>query len=81
MTSPVTRRARWRPAGELVAGIALDLVSRVVARLSGRRKAKRADRALRGAIDEVTIAGVIDPMQAELDAYGAYRIGILAALG
>ncbi len=68
-------------AGGAVSGIVLDLLSRVMARISGRRRAKRANRALRAAIDGVTIAGVIDPVQAELDAYGAYRSGILVALG
>jgi hypothetical protein len=40
----------------------------------------RADRQLREAIDQVTADRVIAPIQAELDAYAAYRSGILAAL-
>jgi len=68
-------------AGAAVLGIVLGLLSRLLSRLSGRRKARRADRALRAAIDEVTVSRVIGPVQEQLDAYGAYRAGLLAALG
>ena len=74
------------PAGAVVAagsaalGIILGLSSRLLARLSGRRRATKADQALRAAIDEVTVRRVIGPVQEQLDAYGAYRTGILAAL-
>ena len=66
--------------GSLVAGIVLAGLSNLVSRLGGRRKAKRADRQLREAIDRVTAERVIAPIQTELDAYTAYRAGILAAL-
>ncbi|WP_332644415.1 GTPase [Aeromicrobium sp.] len=75
------------PAGAVVAaaaaalGMVLGLASRVLARLSGRRRAKRANRELRAAIDEVTASQILGPVQAELDAYGAYRAGITTALG
>lgn len=66
--------------GSLVAGIVLGALSSLASRIGGRRKAKRADRQLREAIDRVTTERVITPIQAELDAYGAYRSGIRAAL-
>ncbi|GAA3511665.1 50S ribosome-binding GTPase [Aeromicrobium panaciterrae] len=68
-------------AGSAAVGIVLGLLSRVFARLSGRRRARNADRQLREAIDSVAVTRVVAPVQAELDAYGAYRTGILAALG
>ena len=52
----------------------------LASRIGGRRKAKRADRQLREAIDRVIAERVVAPIQAELDAYDAYRSGILAAL-
>lgn len=67
--------------GAAVFGIVLGLVSRLFARLSGRRKAKRADRLLRAAIDSVIEQRVIAPVRGELDSYGIYRQGIIAALG
>lgn len=67
--------------GALIAGIVLAAVSRLAARASGRRKAERADEALRGAIAKVEAERVIGPIEAELDAYRTYRTGILAALG
>ncbi|AXT84413.1 ABC transporter [Aeromicrobium sp. A1-2] len=67
--------------GSLAAGIVLAIVSRLASRVGGRRKAMRADSQLRAAIDAVTTERVIVPIQAELDAYAAYRIGVLAALG
>ncbi len=66
--------------GAAVFGVALGLLSRLLARISGRRRAKRADRDLRKAIDEVAESRVVGPVQAEIDAYRAYRSGILAAL-
>ncbi len=66
--------------GSLVAGLVLAAVSSLASRIGGRRKAKRADRQLREAIDRVTAERVIAPIQAELDAYANYRSGILDAL-
>ncbi|MEV7395780.1 GTPase [Aeromicrobium sp. NPDC092404] len=66
--------------GCLVGGLLLSLLSSLASRIGGRRKAKRADRQLREAIDRVTAERVIAPIQTELDAYAAYRAGILAAL-
>lgn len=67
-------------AGALVFGIALSLLSRLAARIGGQRKAGRADRELRSAIQTVTDERVIAPIQAELDSYRRYRSGILAAM-
>ncbi len=67
--------------GSAVFGILLELVSRLLARLLGRHRAKRADRLLRGAIDAVIEERVIAPVRAELDSYGTYRQGIVAAIG
>jgi GTP-binding protein EngB required for normal cell division len=66
--------------GALALGIVLDLLSRLVARIGGRRKARRVNKQLRAAIDQVSQQRVIAPIQAELDAYTAYRKGILAAI-
>jgi GTP-binding protein EngB required for normal cell division len=67
--------------GALVGGILLAGLSRLAARSSGRRKARRADAALRAAIAEVAATRVVAPIEAELDSYRTYRSGILAALG
>lgn len=66
--------------GALLGGIVLAAVSRAAARASGRRKAERADRALREAIAAVAAERVVAPIEAELDSYRTYRTGILAAL-
>ncbi|MCW2769354.1 MAG: transporter [Aeromicrobium sp.] len=66
--------------GAVLLGIVLALGSRVAAGVSGNRKAGRADRELRDAIDTVASQKVIAPIQAELDCYRTYRAGILAAL-
>lgn len=67
--------------GAIVVGIVLAIVSRAVAGMGGRRKADRADRALRQAIASVAAERVIGPIEHELDSYRTYRAGILAALG
>lgn len=66
--------------GALVLGIALSVLSRIAARVGGQRKARRADRELRAAIEKVTNERVIAPIQTEIDSYRSYRDGILAAL-
>jgi GTP-binding protein EngB required for normal cell division len=67
--------------GSLLAGLALAGVSRVAASSSGRRKAERADQALRSAIGTVSAERVVAPIENELASYRAYRSGIVAALG
>ena len=66
--------------GGLVAGIVLGLLCKAVVRLSARRKARRADRRLRAAIGEVADRLVLEPVEAELEAYKATRSGLAAAL-
>lgn len=66
--------------GSLLAGLAISVLSRIAARITGRRKARHADRELRDAIDGVTAERVIAPIQVELDSYASYRAGILTAL-
>ncbi|MGZ5422286.1 MAG: hypothetical protein ACXWXF_09890, partial [Aeromicrobium sp.] len=62
-------------------GVGMAVLSRLAARLSGRRKAKRADRLLRNAIGEVAQSQVVEPIEAELAAYARHREGLLKAIG
>lgn len=64
----------------VVFGIGLALASRVGARMTGRSKARRADRLLRAAIGDVAERQVVQPIEAELTAYNRARDGLLAAL-
>ncbi len=64
----------------LLAGPLLAAVSGVAARAGARRKAQRADEALRSAIGTTAAERVIAPVQRELDQYGTYRTGITDAL-
>jgi len=66
--------------GAAVLGIVLGILSKVFARISGRRKANRVGRQSRLAIAQVAEELVIAPVQAEIDAYATYRDGILAAI-
>lgn len=67
--------------GALVAGAVLATVSGLAARSGGRRRAERADEALRGAIDTVARERIIAPIERELAVYETYRSGIATALG
>ena len=49
-------------------------------RVSARGKARSVDRRLRSAIREVTEKLVVEPVEAEVEAYKATRSGIAAAL-
>ena len=86
MPAPDTPRYRGFPLptlmllGGVLAGILLALLCRLVVRLSARRKARSADRRLRSAIGEVTERLVIEPVEAEIEAYRATRAGLTAAL-
>jgi hypothetical protein len=68
-------------AGGLALGIGMAIVSRVVGWLSARLRARKADRALTEAIEEVADTKVIGPVEAELDAYARFRTNILRARG
>lgn len=67
--------------GAVVGGLLVAGLSRLAAGVGGRRKARRADVALRTAIAEVAAERVIAPIEGELGSYRSYRSGILAALG
>jgi GTP-binding protein EngB required for normal cell division len=66
--------------GGAVLGLLLGLVSRLVVHWSSRAKARSADRRLRAAIADVTERLVIEPVEAEVEAYRAVRHGLGAAL-
>jgi hypothetical protein len=65
--------------GGVLAGVLLALLSRLFAGISARRRAAAVQRRLHTAIGEVTQRHVVEPVQAELDAYRACRDGIAAA--
>lgn len=64
----------------VVLGIALAAASSFAARLSGRNKARRADRLLRKAIGDVAQSQVVEPIESELAAYARHRDGLLKAI-
>ncbi len=84
--SPPTPRYRGFPLptllllGGVLAGILLGLLCRVVVGMSARSKARSADRRLRAAISGVTETLVVEPVQAEVEAYRATRTSLAAAL-
>jgi GTP-binding protein EngB required for normal cell division len=86
MPAPSTPRYRGFPLptllllGGVVVGIVLGLLCKLVVRLSARARARAADRRLRAAIAEVTELLVVEPVEAELEAYRATRSGLAAAL-
>ncbi len=67
--------------GGLAAGIAMAVLSRLAAWLTGRRRARMAERALTDAIAAVADERVIQPIQNELSAYAQYRSNIIRARG
>jgi hypothetical protein len=66
-------------AGGLALGIGMAIVSRMVGWLSARLRARKAERALTEAIEEVADMKVVEPVEAELDAYAKFRTNILRA--
>ena len=66
--------------GGAVLGVLLGLVCKLAVRVSARGRARSADRRLRSAIREVTERLVVEPVEAEVEAYKATRSGIAAAL-
>ncbi|MEV0148692.1 MULTISPECIES: YfjP family GTPase [unclassified Nonomuraea] len=62
--------------GGALAGILVALLSRLAAWAGGRRRARRTARALRAAIGEVGAAYVLQPVEAELDAYTRFRAAV-----
>jgi GTP-binding protein EngB required for normal cell division len=67
--------------GGVLLGVLLALLCRVLVAGSARRRAQRADRRLRAAVDEVTDELVVVPLVAELDAYRRTTEGLHAAAG
>ena len=65
--------------GGVIVGVALALLSRVLATISAKRKAGKVERRLRNAIAEVVQEHVIDPIEIEVAAYRTCRDGIAAA--
>ncbi|GAB2748828.1 GTPase [Nocardioides pakistanensis] len=66
--------------GGALAGVLLAMLSRVFTAVAARRKARSADRRLRAAIGEVTEDLVIEPIEAEIEAYRRTLDGLEAAL-
>jgi GTP-binding protein EngB required for normal cell division len=67
--------------GGVVFGVVLALLCRILVARSARRRAMRADRRLRGAVDEVADELVVAPLVAELDAYRRTTEGLRVAAG
>ena len=66
--------------GGVALGVLLALLCRVLVAATARRRARSADQRLRAAIREVSAELVVQPIEAELAAYGAVRTGLAAAL-
>ena len=66
--------------GGVVVGILLAMLCRALAGVSARARARSADRRLRAAISEVTEDLVVQPIEAEVEAYRSTRDGLAAAL-
>jgi hypothetical protein len=66
--------------GGVVVGVVLGLVCKAAVRVSARGRARSADRRLRAAIREVTERLVVEPVEAEVEAYTATRAGLAVAL-
>jgi hypothetical protein len=86
MPAPETPEYRGFPVptlmllGGVVAGVLVALLARLFSSLGARRKARSADRRLRAAISEVTEELVVEPIEAEIEAYTRVREGLAAAL-
>jgi GTP-binding protein EngB required for normal cell division len=66
-------------AGGLAVGIGLAVLSRIAGWVTARLRARKADRLLTEAIEEVADTRVISPVEDELDAYADFRTSILRA--
>ena len=64
----------------VILGVVVALACRRLSAVSARRRAERAGQRLRAAVAEVTESLVVQPMQAEIDAYTQCRQGLDAAL-
>ncbi|GGO81503.1 GTPase [Nonomuraea cavernae] len=66
-------------AGGALAGVLIALLSRLAAWAGGRRRARRTAKALRAAIDEVSGAYVLRPVEEELARYTRFRDAVALA--
>ncbi|MDN4172650.1 50S ribosome-binding GTPase [Nocardioides sp. SOB77] len=66
--------------GGVALGLLLALVCRFLVAATARRRAAVADKRLRGAVHEVAQELVVQPVEAELQAYTIVRNGLVAAL-
>jgi GTPase Era involved in 16S rRNA processing len=86
MPEPSTPKLRGLPVptlmlvGGVVVGVLLALVCRLFVRWSARAKAHSAERRLRAAISDVTERLVIEPVEAEVEAYRTARHAVAAVL-
>ena len=67
--------------GGLAVGIGLAAIFRIVGWVTGRIRARKAERALTAAIEEVADSRVINPVETELAAYAQFRTNIIRARG
>ena len=65
--------------GGAAVGIGLAVLSRIAGWVTARLRARKADRGLTAAIEEVADTRVIEPVEAELGAYDRFRRNILRA--
>jgi len=70
----------WAAGAALVAGLLLDVVSRLAARSSARRRARRLDDEVRASISGQVDDRVVVPIRGEIERYRRYRDGAAAAL-
>ena len=86
MPEPSTPRYREMPLptlmllGGVILGVLTALLSRVFSNIGAHRRAGSANRRLRAAITEVTQELVVEPIEAEIEAYRRARDGLAAAL-
>jgi hypothetical protein len=66
--------------GGVLVGVLLALLCRLLVAWTARRRARTADRRLRGAIGEVSDELVVQPVQGVLSAYAEVRAGLDRAL-
>ncbi|GAA0844033.1 GTPase [Streptosporangium amethystogenes subsp. fukuiense] len=65
--------------GGVLLGLLIALLSRVASWLGGRRRARRAARALRASVDQVARELVLDPMEEELARYHRFAEAVTLA--
>jgi len=70
----------WVAGAAVVAGLLLDIVSRLAGRGSARRRARRLDADVRASISSLVDDRVVAPVRAEVEQYRRYRDGAAAAL-